>query len=83
MLTWKLLQRLSLEMVSGTGVQLNRAATVLITTTTESWKRIKKALQHLHRVSAKALLLREVISLEYYLSTKHHPKKLELNTGEF
>lgn len=70
-------------MVSGTGVQLNRAATVIITTKTESRERIKKAFQALHRVSAKALLLSEVISLEYYLSTKHHPKKLELNTGEF
>lgn len=41
-----------------------------------------KALQHLHRVSAKALL-REIISLQSYLLTKQHPKKLELNARDF
>lgn len=41
-----------------------------------------KALQHLHRVSAKALL-REIISLEHYLLTKQHPKKWELNARDF
>lgn len=45
-------------------------------------KKKSKALQHLHRVSAKALL-REIISLEHYLLTKQHPKKLELNARDF
>lgn len=44
--------------------------------------RKSKALQHLHRVSAKALL-REIISPQRYLLTKQHPKKLQLNARDF